>query len=455
MFPKLSIYKVKKVTGKYRKKICFLLPVLLLMLLCIYVVNKTVYIYHGPYAPYTPVDLQKKRQKKYNEDFSVFQIFKNGGFWLKTAVVKRRDLDYIAAWKDIFRENQKDGKKKIFSVNSYAWLCLAKGKVPCDTLCIGSGEGDTVKLRVIGYKKAERPYYLLRFITYKQGHFPSDPEEFSAARYILNLKEESGSTHVTPEIYLLENCGNILPSVLWESKSNMVGELVAGKPEKNTMWPYPVGAISDSEYNELLDEDIRKNLIVRDIMVNIPHDPLVIVDEVWTEKGLFGGADSSIVCKLLKKKGWMEQESERTRHLQKMYRYYVSLGILRKNERDEFYIHNPQYENKEKGNGMNILPDSLYTDREVEIRCHFFRTVYGNLEDHYYRFERDTAVDLRVKNGVIISGERLKQALKPVADDISGYRVYVGTEKAGETPVDSLIGQRGRSLYNFENHDDK
>lgn len=55
-------------------------------------------------------------------------------------------------------------------------MCLAKGKVPCDSLKVQNG-CDSCTLKVIGYKKAERPYYLLRFITHKNGTFPSTPKE--------------------------------------------------------------------------------------------------------------------------------------------------------------------------------------------------------------------------------------------------------------------------------------
>lgn len=145
----------------------------------------TVYIYHGPYATYTPVDLQKKRQEEYNKKSGWWNWGINK-IWLKAAVVKRKDLDYPECWKEAFWENMDDGKKVVFSVNSYTWMCLAKGKVPCDSLKVQNG-CDSCTLKVIGYKKAERPYYLLRFISHKNGTFPSTPKEFAQAKYILDF----------------------------------------------------------------------------------------------------------------------------------------------------------------------------------------------------------------------------------------------------------------------------
>lgn len=398
----------------------------------------TVYIYHGPYATYTPVDLQKKRQEEYNKKSGWWNWGINK-IWLKAAVVKRKDLDYPECWKEAFWENMDDGKKVVFSVNSYTWMCLAKGKVPCDSLKVQNG-CDSCTLKVIGYKKAERPYYLLRFISHKNGTFPSTPKEFAQAKYILNVKEGSGSTHITPEVYLLENCTNTLPTVLWDSKSNMINELVADKPEGQNKGRYWIGAISDSEYNELLDQEMRDSLIIQDVMINIPYDPLVIIQEVWQKDK--GGIGEDAVCDDLCKNGLMEKGSKRISYLQRMYKYYIALGILRKDEEGNFYIHNPQYENRVKGNEMNVLPDGPYKD-SVSVWCYFYKTVYGNLEDHYYRFERDTAIKLPVKKGKIVSGPWEKELKNKI-----GYRVYIGEDKKEETPVDSLISERDRCLYN-------
>lgn len=398
----------------------------------------TVYIYHGPYATYTPVDLQKKRQEEYNKKSGWWNWGINK-IWLKAAVVKRKDLDYPECWKEAFWENMDDGKKVVFSVNSYTWMCLAKGKVPCDSLKVQNG-CDSCTLKVIGYKKAERPYYLLRFISHKNGTFPSTPKEFAQAKYILNVKEGSGSTHITPEVYLLENCTNTLPTVLWDSKSNMINELVADKPEGQNKGRYWIGAISDSEYNELLDQEMRDSLIIQDVMINIPYDPLVIIQEVWQKDK--GGIGEDAVCDDLCKNGLMEKGSKRISYLQRMYKYYIALGILRKDEEGNFYIHNPQYENRVKGNEMNVLPDGPYKD-SVSVWCYFYKTVYGNLEDHYYRFERDTAIKLPVKKGKIVSGPWEKELKNKI-----GYRVYIGEDKKEETPVDSLIAERDRCLYN-------
>lgn len=398
----------------------------------------TVYIYHGPYATYTPVDLQKKRQEEYNKKSGWWNWGINK-IWLKAAVVKRKDLDYPECWKEAFWENMDDGKKVVFSVNSYTWMCLAKGKVPCDSLKVQNG-CDSCTLKVIGYKKAERPYYLLRFISHKNGTFPSTPKEFAQAKYILNVKEGSGSTHITPEVYLLENCTNTLPTVLWDSKSNMINELVADKPEGQNKGRYWIGAISDSEYNELLDQEMRDSLIIQDVMINIPYDPLVIIQEVWQKDK--GGIGEDAVCDDLCKNGLMEKGSKRISYLQRMYKYYIALGILRKDEEGNFYIHNPQYENRVKGNEMNVLPDGPYKN-SVSVWCYFYKTVYGNLEDHYYRFERDTAIKLPVKKGKIVSGPWEKELKNKI-----GYRVYIGEDKKEETPVDSLIAERDRCLYN-------
>ena len=398
----------------------------------------TVYIYHGPYATYTPVDLQKKRQEEYNKKSGWWNWGINK-IWLKAAVVKRKDLDYPECWKEAFWENMDDGKKVVFSVNSYTWMCLAKGKVPCDSLKVQNG-CDSCTLKVIGYKKAERPYYLLRFISHKNGTFPSTPKEFAQAKYILNVKEGSGSTHITPEVYLLENCTNTLPTVLWDSKSNMINELVADKPEGQNKGRYWIGAISDSEYNELLDQEMRDSLIIQDVMINIPYDPLVIIQEVWQKDK--GGIGEDAVCDDLCKNGLMEKGSKRISYLQRMYKYYIALGILRKDEEGNFYIHNPQYENRVKGNEMNVLPDGPYKD-SVSVWCYFYKTVYGNLEDHYYRFERDTAIKLPVKKGKIVSGPWEKELKNKI-----GYRVYIGEDKKEKTPVDSLIAERDRCLYN-------
>lgn len=412
--------------------------ILLIVVLWYFFFPSTVYIYHGPYATYTPVDLQKKRQEEYNKKYT-WLAWGRDKIWLKAAVVKRKDLDYLECWKEAFLENKANGKKVIFSVNSYTWMCLAKGKVSCDSLKVRNG-CDSCTLKVIGYKKAERPYYLLRFITPRKGTFPSTPEEFAQAKYILNVKEGSGSTHVTPEVYLLENCTRTLPVVAWDSKNNMVRELVANKPEGQNKERYWIGAISDSEYNELLDQEMRDSLIIQDVMINIPHDPLVIIQEVWQKDK--GGIGKDAVCDDLCKNGLMEKGSKRISYLQRMYKYYIALGILRKDEEGNFYIHNPQYENRVKGNEMNILLDGPYKD-SISVWCYFYKTVYGNLEDHYYRFEKDTAMKLPVKKGKIMSGPWEKELKNKI-----GYRVYIGEDTKEETPVDSLIAERDRCLYN-------
>ena len=414
--------------------------ILLIVMLGYFFFPSTVYIYHGPYATYTPVDLQKKRQDEYNKKSGWWNWGINK-IWLKAAVVKRKDLDYLDCWKEVFWENIDDQKKVIFSLNTYTYMCLAGGDISRNCIPI-KDNNDSVfcHLKIVGYKKAERPYYLLRFITHKNGTFPSTPEEFARAKYILNVKEGSGSTHVTPEVYLLENCTKTLPVVAWDSKNNMVRELVANKSEGPNKGRYWIGAISDSEYNELLDQEMRDSLIIQDVMINIPHDPLVIIQEVWQKyKGVLG---EEAVCDYLCKNGLMEKGSKRIAYLQRMYKYYVALGILRKDEEGNFYIHNPQYENRVKGNEMNILPADPYKD-SISVWCYFYKTVYGNLEDHYYRFEKDTAIKLPVKKGKIMSGSWEKELKNKI-----GYRVYIGGDKKEETPVDRLIAERNSGLYN-------
>lgn len=383
-------------------------------------------IYHGPYATYTPVDLQVKCQNLYSEKFP---WYKTDSLLLRAKVVKKRELGYKEAWLEAFEENIRDSTKTLFSINSYIWMVLAKGKVPCDTIKLNSsstsGSGKEYHLIVIGHKKTDRPYYLLRFITHKGGHFPVSEAEFSDAVYMLNEREESGSTHVTPEVYLLENCTCKLPQVIWEAKNNMVRELVADKFETSSGKRRLIGAISDSEYTDLLDDEMRDSLIVRDVMVNIPHDPIVVIQEVWKDKK----KDLNIVCRELEKAGLITKKKKRTSYLQEMYRYYVSLGILRKDERG-YYIHDPQ-------RGCELSLWGGKPERKKRDTFSFYRTVYGNLEDHYYRFEKKAEISLVIGEDLVIINPSKE------LESLLGCRVYPGTN----TPVDDLIEQRNRRLY--------
>ena len=111
-----------------------------------------------------------------------------------------------------------------------------------------------------------------------------------------------------------------------------------------------------------------------------------------------------------------------------MYRYYISLGILRKKE-GRYYIHNPQY-----GEILDVLPKKVGKDS-----LHFYKVEYGNLGDHYYRFVPAGGSRVQLEKGWIISDTaKLESKL--------GYRVYIGE---GSTPVDTLILDRDSCLYNY------
>lgn len=359
--------------------------------------NRVLTIYNGPYSIYTPVSLQAKKQKEINEKFPLSKYLFCNGELVKIEMTKDQNLTYSEGWwQSIETKDNNQLKKIVLFTNSYFWLLQNKGCVS-DTVWLSSRQGDAYRLEVIGYKKTEKPYYTSRFIWHKSMPFPCLKQKVKHQSFLLNSKDESGSTHIIPEIYLLEKCNTELPDISWDTRQNIIQECVFKKQI--------IGIMSHSEYSEQLDKAMKDSLSIKDIMVNIPMDVVTMVtghipkDRIDKLDGLdnLSNMSDSILKDKYKAHLWTNTdfakqilqaknliitqakdslEYKKSACLREMLTYYVSMGIIRYDKKNKLSIIIPQ-----DSDWLNIR--SIKEADSVMI----YKTRYGNLEDHYYSFD--------------------------------------------------------------------
>lgn len=389
-------------------------------------------IYNGPYSTYTPVSLQTKRQKEINEKVSLCKCILGKDVLIKIEVTKDQNLTYSEGWWQSLERNKPTQLKKfVLFTNSYFWLLLNNGHL-LNTTWRKKPQEDAYRLEVIGYKKTEKPYYTSRFIWHKDMLFPNLEEPDSCLSFLLNSKSESGSTHIVPEVYLLENSKESLPDISWDTRQNIIQECVYKKQI--------IGVTSHSEYNEQLDKAMKDSLSIKDIMVNIPTDVVVMVTGYIPKTSISDRPeelDSLLVMddKTLKEKYnaclWTGTNSVKntlqaknliiTRDkdsvdyakavcLHEMFKYYVSMGILRPNEKKKKSIILPQ-----ESDWLKVM-----STRESDSIL-IYKTRYGNLEDHYYSFDFICKIPKNKLNEYIDSTGNNKRVIPcgPFADELN------------------------------------
>lgn len=378
---------------------------------------------YGPYYTYTPVNLKMQNQEKFNRaNWELSHFFEP---WKKSFVIQAL-VDTKGDYEDIIRKSifydlsNGESGNQMTSANTYVWLCTQNDFTGKNSL------------EVIGYKTSEKDYYNSRFIWHKGiGDLSADKNQtigqilsrIPGVRILLNERTMSGSTYIVPKIYLIENFPNRALNVSYESKSNVVKETIFKRQA--------IGTISNSEFTGQLDRGMRDSLFAQDIMVNIPHDAIV-VNKRWWNSTIMKEHQKEILTVLTKHNiitpnsrskifrdmhsfdREFELRKEKKREvLASMFKYYVSMGIWVKP--DSVYVPD--------NNLMNLKFRKDFTQYVV------YRTVYGDVQNPYFTFEK-------VRGNI-----RINDYYRAKFDSLGGQRLRVLSQsKAAE--LDDLLRVR-------------
>lgn len=423
---KVNLFK-RRWTSALFKYGCLL--IIFLFILSLFFVSKEIIrVGYGPYYASTPLDLKSMLQERYRKLNN--ELF--GSFFGKKYYTFQVHVQDISDCKDIVErcvlyskvEDREEDKNKrsyqMISVNTYKWLTASKE------------EKDS--LYIIGYKIAGKDYYTSRFIWHKQiadGNLAKIQsvkqivDSFPEIPIFLNSNQTSGSTYIVPKIYLMENSLDDLSNISFAMKHDVINEIATKRQA--------IGVISDSEFTEQLGS-LKESLFVQDIMVNIPHDLIVVNKKWWNDLGTDARKHlleilekhNMMICSYMAKNGNEKKEPSKSDSIsekqnirnvmESLFLYYVSMGVKTKND-----IYIPDY---------NLL------DITIDNNSNFcaYKTVYGNLSTGYYTFKK-----MKVNNLYNFTRAEIIHC-----DSMRGWRII---PECLSGQLDSLIEKRNIMFY--------